>query len=166
MQTRCLLPWHKVLYLARAAFIGNKLSNGKQTGDRKRILIVLSAGTPIVCESDSLIAHIDTHAHTHTHTQLKTTLKHVFKLDGDIPVTPSRHRPVLCSEEGSSRVYFYTRSLTPTYISSQLLVRTEDTSTWVVIISGPRHGQLGWRKRRGEREKHREMRWDEMRRED
>lgn len=51
-------------------------------------------------------------------------------------MTPSRHRRVLCSEEGSSRVYFYTRSLTPTYISSQLLVRTEDASTRVAIISG------------------------------
>lgn len=88
----------------------------------------------------------------------KTTLKHVFKLHEDIPVTPSRHRPVLSSEEGSSRVYFYTRSLTPTYISSQLLVRTEDTSTWVVIISSP--DMDSWDGGRGK------MRRGEMRRED
>lgn len=37
----------------------------------------------------------------------------------------------------SIRVYFYTRSLTPLCISSQLVVRTEDMSTWVAITGKP-----------------------------
>lgn len=81
-------------------------------------------GTPIY-----IVSVIAYHSLTSAYTA-HTTLKHVFKLYEDIPVTVSGHRPVLHrEEEGSSRVYFYTRSLTPTYISSQLLVRTEDTST-------------------------------------
>lgn len=77
--------------------------------------------------------HMHARRHTHTQKELKTTLKPASKLDGDSGVTRSRHTLVLCTEEGSSnsrsRVYFYTRSLTPPYISSQLLVRTEDMST-------------------------------------
>lgn len=70
-------------------------------------------------------------------------------------MTQSRHRPVLYSEEGSSRVYFYTRSLTPTYISSQLLVRTEDTSTRVVISSSPDTDSREGGKRQSERDEER-----------